>query len=91
MSERWFKNYRMEWIAESLRVYGFINREHIMTKFGLSVPQASKDLMEYQKLYPTAMRTQTTASNGPTGERRGGTERYGLEEAKRQHIGWLIR
>ncbi len=55
MSERWFKNYRMEWIAESLRVYGFINREHIMTKFGLSVPQASIDLREFQKLHPEAV------------------------------------
>jgi hypothetical protein len=56
MKERWFKNHRMEWIAESLRVYGFINREHIMTKFGISMPQASKDMMEYQRLNPTALR-----------------------------------
>jgi hypothetical protein len=56
MSEvRWFKQHRMEWIAESLRVYGFINREHIQRKFGLSTPQASKDLMEYQRIYPSAL------------------------------------
>ena len=54
MSERWFKNYRMEWIAESLRVYGFINRDHIQRKFGLSTPQASLDLREFQKLHPEA-------------------------------------
>lgn len=52
MSERWFKNYRMEWIAETLRVFGFINREHIQRKFGLSTPQASKDLNLFQKLHP---------------------------------------
>lgn len=55
MKERWFKNHRMEWIAESLRVYGFINREHIMTKFGISMPQASTDLREFQKLYPCSI------------------------------------
>lgn len=55
MKERWFKNYRMEWIAESLRVYGFINREHIMKKFSISMPQASIDLTEFQNLYPEAI------------------------------------
>lgn len=52
MTERWYKNYRMEWIAEMLRVYGFINREHVMRKFGLSAPQASKDLSDFQKKNP---------------------------------------
>ena len=52
MTERWYKQYRMNWIAESLRVYGFINREHVMRKFGLSTPQASKDLNEFQKQNP---------------------------------------
>jgi hypothetical protein len=53
MSEqRWFKQHRLEWIAEMLRIYGFINRQHIMRKFGLSMPQASIDLRDFQKLYP---------------------------------------
>lgn len=52
--QRWFKQHRMEWIAESLRVYGFVNRKHIMAKFGLSMPQASIDLRDFQKLYPDA-------------------------------------
>jgi len=51
---KWFKQHRMEWVAECLRVYGFINRKHIMVKFGLSMPQASKDLADFQKLYPKA-------------------------------------
>lgn len=55
MTERWYKQYRMKWIEESLRIYGFINREHVMRKFGISTPQASKDLMEYQRLYPSAL------------------------------------
>jgi hypothetical protein len=52
MVDRWYKNHRMEWIAESLRVFGFVNRKHIMAKFGLSMPQASIDLRDFQKLYP---------------------------------------
>ena len=48
----WFQTHRLEWIAETLRVFGFINREHIERKFGLSTPQASKDLQLFQKLYP---------------------------------------
>lgn len=32
-----------------LHIYGFINREHLMRKFGISQPQASKDLQTYQR------------------------------------------
>lgn len=52
---RWFEQHRLEWIAETLRVFGFINREHIERKFGLSTPQASNDLREFQRLHPDAM------------------------------------
>jgi hypothetical protein len=45
----------MEWIAESLRIWGFINREHVMAKFGISTPQASKDLNEFMRKNPEAM------------------------------------
>jgi len=44
----------MEWIAETLRVFGFINREHIQRKFGVSTPQASIDLKNFQRLHPDA-------------------------------------
>jgi len=54
--QRWFNRYRMEWIAETLRVFGFINRGHLMRKFGISTPQASNDLAAFQRLYPDAMR-----------------------------------
>ncbi len=37
MKDRWYKTHRMEWIAEMLRVYGFINREHVMRKFGIVI------------------------------------------------------
>jgi hypothetical protein len=47
MSGRWFENQRVAFIAEMLHIYGFINREHLMRKFSISRPQASKDLTSY--------------------------------------------
>jgi hypothetical protein len=55
MSDRWFFQHRQEWIAETFRVFGFINREHIERKFGMSTPQASVDLAAFQKAYPNAV------------------------------------
>ena len=51
----WYRAHRMEWIAETLRVFGFINRGHLMLKFGISQPQASSDLKLFQRLHPDAM------------------------------------
>ena len=45
----------MDWIAETLEVFGFINREHLMRKFGISQPQASNDLTAFQRDNPDAM------------------------------------
>ena len=44
----WFVRKRQEWIAETIRIFGFINREHIQLKFGVSTPQASYDLQKFQ-------------------------------------------
>ncbi len=52
---RWCEQQRQDWIAETLRVFGFINREHLMRKFGISQPQASADLAAFQRAHPTAM------------------------------------
>ena len=52
---RWFEQHRMEWIEETLRVFGYINREHLMKKFGVSAPQAANDFREFQKIRPGAM------------------------------------
>jgi len=52
---QWFEQYRLEWIAETLRVFGFINREHLQRKFGISQPQASKDLTAFMRAHPKAM------------------------------------
>jgi hypothetical protein len=46
---RWFENQRVAFIAEMLHIYGFINREHLMRKFGISRPQASMDLRRFQE------------------------------------------
>lgn len=49
---RWFEETRIAWIGEMLDIYGFINREHIERKFGVSTPQASSDLAKAQKRDP---------------------------------------
>src|SRR5262249_7592816 len=52
----WYMNYRQAWIAEMLRIYGFINREHLMRKFGLSRAQATHDLKRFLRTHPDRMR-----------------------------------
>lgn len=52
---RWFRRYRQDWIAEMLRIYGFINREHLIRKFEVSTPQASNDLQQFQAERPGVM------------------------------------
>lgn len=61
MSERWFVQHRQEWIEETVRVFGFINRKHIERKFGVSTAQASLDLRVFQEAHPDAIRYNTTA------------------------------
>ncbi|MDI3335848.1 hypothetical protein QKW60_05485 [Defluviimonas aestuarii] len=51
----WFVEKRIEWIGEMIRVYGFINREHIERMFDVSTPQASLDLREFQRRFPDAV------------------------------------
>jgi hypothetical protein len=46
---------RQGWIAETIRVFGFINREHIERKFGVSTPQASTDLAAFKERNPRAI------------------------------------
>jgi hypothetical protein len=48
----WFARHRQDWIAEALHVYGFVNREHLQRKFGISVPQASSDLQRFVRTHP---------------------------------------
>ena len=55
MSERWFIEHRLAWIKESVEIFGQINRENIIRKFGLSIPQASLDIQEAIKRWPDLM------------------------------------
>lgn len=57
----WCERQRIEWIAETLRVFGFINRAHLQRKFGISQPQASADLRAFARDNPAAMRYDVSA------------------------------
>jgi hypothetical protein len=61
MTGGYFKTERLAWIEETVRVFGFINREHITRKFGISTPQASMDLRDFQRLNPGAIQYDATA------------------------------
>jgi len=58
---RWFEAKRMEWIAETIDIFGFINREHIIKKFGVSMPQASNDLATFMRDNPDKITYNTKA------------------------------
>lgn len=57
----WFARHRQDWIAETVHIFGFINREHIMRKFEVSTPQASMDLQVFQRENPGALKYDTSA------------------------------
>lgn len=57
----WFKRHRLEWIRESVLIFGFINREHIEKKFQVSTPQASQDIRDAMAEWPLLMRYNTSA------------------------------
>lgn len=51
----WFGSHRQEWIGETVRIFGFINREHIEKKFGISTPQASIDIQRFIDANPSTL------------------------------------
>lgn len=51
----WFKDTRLGWIKETIEIFGFINREHIEKKFGVSTPQASADIKAAMERWPELM------------------------------------
>lgn len=55
MGERWFLEYRLSWIKESVEIFGNINRGNITEKFGISVQQASHDIGLTMKRWPNLM------------------------------------
>lgn len=52
----WAEQYRMNWIRESVRIFGFLNCEHIQKKFSISKPQASNDIKMFMSFYPEIMK-----------------------------------
>lgn len=58
----WFRARRYDFIAWRLAHLGEIRREHLMTAFGISMPQASEDLGKFKELYPGAMTYDFSAS-----------------------------
>lgn len=56
IERRWSVEKRLEFIDFRLFWEGSINRADIMNRFGISVPQSSTDLGEYQKIAPNNLR-----------------------------------
>jgi DeoR/GlpR family transcriptional regulator of sugar metabolism len=53
---RWFEQARQDWIFETLTIFGFIQRKHLMRKFDISEPQASADLAKFQRRHPLTIK-----------------------------------
>lgn len=51
----YYSRLRQEWIAETLDIFGFIQRKHLVRKFEISVPQASADIQRFMRDHPGAM------------------------------------
>lgn len=51
----WFADQRQNWIAQMLKVYGFINRQHLMRNFGISNAQAALDFKSFNNTNPGEM------------------------------------
>jgi hypothetical protein len=58
---RYFEQLRIGWIIEMVEIYGFINRDHVSKKFGVTHQVASSDFGKVQKLHPHLMRYDTSA------------------------------
>lgn len=52
---RYFEQLRIAWIIEMVEIYGFINRSHVVKKFGVTPQVASSDFGKVQKLHPHLM------------------------------------
>lgn len=57
----WFQRHRQEWIAERIAEKGYINRQDIMDKFEISIPQASLDLRKFMEAMPELLEYNKTA------------------------------
>ncbi|HTE35732.1 MAG TPA: hypothetical protein VK630_04235 [Reyranella sp.] len=50
------RNDRLTWIADTLRIVGFVSRRQLMARFAIDAHLASLDLQEFQRRHPRAMR-----------------------------------
>jgi len=51
----WFRSTRVNWVVETVQIYGFINRRHLCRKFGVSKAQAAIDMKAVLAAHPTLM------------------------------------
>jgi hypothetical protein len=51
----WAVEQRLAWIKESVEIFGQINRQHLVRKFWISIPQASADLAMAIERWPKLM------------------------------------
>ncbi len=49
---RWAERQRMAFIDEVVSTKGALNRSDLMTKFGISLSQASVDIAKWRELHP---------------------------------------
>lgn len=56
----WAENYRQRWIAETLYVFGYINRTHLTRKFDISEAQTAIDFRRFLVDHPGMMHYDTT-------------------------------
>lgn len=51
-SGNWYQKKRLKFVADMLRVYGFVNRGHLQRKFHISAHAAATDLAEFARANP---------------------------------------
>lgn len=61
MTGNWFAERRLEWIRESVEIFGFINRAHVQRKFGISPAQAANDIGAARERWPDLISYNATA------------------------------
>lgn len=57
---RWFEQQRQSFIADFVRGKGTLNVKDVMDKFGISKPQASRDIQKFIKEYPNLLTYNTS-------------------------------
>jgi hypothetical protein len=55
MTDRWYQEFRLAWIKESVEIFGQINRDNVVRKFGLTQQVASADFAKVQERWPDLM------------------------------------